>query len=177
MKDKLKGLFNKYFSAPEPKPIVKKEECFSFHVAGISFHEDELKKLIKVLLNDEAIEKFDGMTNSEIKEYGESVSIYENQYIGGVKLEAYEYKGKDAIRVLVKDTQDNYYEVGNVPKEYIERAADLLTDDTIEFTHAEYEIVGGKTKHVDFDDDDKPEIVENEVNYGICVLIYYKKKD
>lgn len=177
MIEKLKELFSKNFSTPQQIPVVKKEECFSFNVAGISFHEDELEKLIKVLLKDGAIEKYDGMTNSEIKEGGETVCIYENQYIGGVKLEAYEFKGKDAIRVLVKDTQEKYYEVGNVPKEYIERVADLLTDNTIEFTHAEYEIVGGKTKYVEYDEDDKPELIEDEVNYGVCVLLYYKKKD
>ena len=177
MIEKLKRIFNKYFSTPKPTPIVKRDDCISFHVAGISFHDDEVNKLIKVLLKDGAIEKYDGMTNSEIKEYGDSVSIYENQYIGGVKLEGYEYKGKDAIRVLVKDTQDQYYDVGNVPEEYIERVSDLLTDETIEFTNAEYEIVGGKTKYIEYDDDDKPELVEDELNYGICILIYYKKKD
>lgn len=177
MFNKLKELFKSNFTTPDPTPVVKKEECFAFNVAGITFHDDELEKLIKILLKDGAIEKWNGMTNADIKEYGDTVCIYANQYIGGVKLETYEFKGKDAIRVLVKDTQDKYHEVGNVPKEYIQRASDLLTDDTIEFTHAEYEIVGGQAKYVDFDDDDKPQISEGEVNFGISIYIYYKKKD
>lgn len=173
MFEKIKNLFK---TTSEENTIIKeaesivKDKVYSFKVAGISYHYDELEKLIRSLLKDGVIEKFNGYTNKDIIEDGDGFTIYEHQYIKGGKLEPYEYEGKDAIKILLPDYNEKWYELGNVPKKDLKQVIEILDKNIV---NIEFEITGGKAKYVN-DDDNKPYIVEKEYDYGVNIYITYK---
>ena len=172
---KLKDLIKKYLIPKEPEQQQEPKDTttiYTFNVAGISYHYDELNKIINGLTSEYMLKKYQGMTNSEIIELDHNLCIYEEQYIKGCKLEPYVYKGKDAIKVILPDYKGKWYEVGNVPKNSIETVINLLEEEKI--TNIEFEIVGGDVKAIEYDDNNKPYIDEYDINYGVAIYITYK---
>lgn len=146
-----------------------------FHVAGISFREKQLKELINLLLEKGKLQKFNGFTNKDIKENYESLSIYEGQFLNGLLFKNYKYNNKDAIKILVEESEKQL-EVGNVPKEIVNQLIKYIENDNY-IIDAEYEIVGGMTKHVDYDEENDKEVINTvNLNYGIIVYIKIKEK-
>ena len=176
MFDKLKKLINGDFSTNKESSIFEEaesivnEKTYSFKVAGISNYYNNLEKIIRSLLNQGILEKFDGYTNKEIIEYDAGMTIFEHQFIKGAKLEPYSYKEKDAIKILLPDYNDKWYEIGSVPKKDLNQVIELLNKDKI--TNIEFVITGGEAKYIN-DDVDKPYIVEKEYDYGILIYITY----
>lgn len=156
-----------YNSIMEEADKIVEDKVYTFNVAGISYHYDELEKIIRSLLKECVIEKFDGYTNRDLIEMQENMMIYEHQYIKGCKLEPYTYNNKDAIRILLPDYKGKWYDVGNVPKKELNKVIDILNNYTI--TNIEFCIVGGKIKYVNDDNT----ITEDELNYGVEIYIKY----
>lgn len=165
----------------EPNLIRK---CY-FKVSGVTFdnRQDILKKIVKNAIRKKYIEPFDGMTNKEIIEYGDSV--FEAQYVRvpSLRLEPTTYKNKDAIEVYIRGFDDEKeYMVGYVEKDHILDVLEILE---ILHNNPDYELkadsyfTGGKVKDIEYDYDDKPYIDVKELNYGIDVIleVYDKKKN
>ena len=174
---KLKEMINKYLfpkhDDSKPRDTIS---IYTFHVAGITYHDDELQRIIKGLRSECMLEKYQALTNAQIKEYGANMSIYEGQYIKGAKLEPYVHKNKDAIKVILPDYKGNWYEVGSVPKDHLEDVIALL-EEPDKIKNIEFEIVGGDVKGVDYDDNNKPFINEFSCRFGIAIYIYYEDTD
>lgn len=151
--------------------IVEENDYYQFPVAGVSFHDKELKKIINNNLKIGKLEKFKGFTNRDLIDNGLTLDIYECQPLDGVKLEMYKYNGKDAIKVLLDDTTGNYIEIGSVPNNHLQKMLEILNKEIIKIS---FEIMGGIRKTPTIDDDDK-DIVETEnLNYGVLIMIDYK---
>lgn len=181
MFDKIKQFINSIGNTTnEEKSIIDEaetiveEEVYTFKVAGISFHYKELDKIIKSLLDEGVIEKYCGYTNKDILESGEGMTIFQYQYVKGVKLDPYTYEGKDAIKVILPDYKGKWYEVGNVPKKNLKDVIDLLNNQE-KITNIEFTISGGAAKYVNEDEDDKPYLVDKEYEYGVNIHITYNK--
>lgn len=159
-------MYNNYYPVNAPM-----EDTYSFHVAGITYHDKELKKVINSLLEDGQLEKYQGFTNKDLIDFNMSdLSIYEDQLLNGVQIESYMYDGMEAFKVSIADAKGNYYEIGNVPRHDI-RSVKQLLNNMQSIIKVEYEIVGGKRKNVEYDD--KPYVEEETLNYGVIVYIHF----
>lgn len=158
-----------YYNYQQPP----RENMYTFHVAGIAFHDKELKAVIKSLLENNKLKKYCGFTNKDLIDNNMDLSIYGNQYLKGVQFEQYNYKGSLALKVLIADATGKLYDIGNVPRKEIPYVQTFLNNmHTI--SKVEYEIVGGKTKNVKYDmDEDKDYIETVDLNYGVVIYIYY----
>ena len=89
-----------------------------FKVVGISFKDRilNLKQIISNGIEAGALRPYLDksildMKESKLYQLGE----FDEQKLGDIRLERIDFEGKEAIRVLVNDYQDNYLEVGFVP--------------------------------------------------------------
>ena len=155
----------------EVQPIIEEDNYYSFPVAGISFHDKELKKIIKNNLDQGKLEKFKGLSNRDIIDFGYELDIYETQLLDGVTLEKYLFNGKNAIKVLIDDTTGNYLEIGSVPNNHLNAILEILNR---QITKLEYEITGGVRKTPTLNDNGRDIIDTQNLNYGMVIHIYYK---
>ena len=179
---------NKYFNLNTYKPVQQQpqqvtpqiipevkdddeETYYSFPVAGISFHDKELKKIIKNNLELGRLQKFCGFSNRDLIDFGYTLDIFETQHLEGVHLEVCKYNGKDAIKVLIDDTTGNYLEVGYVPNNHLKQMIEVYDKIIYNIT---YEILGGSRKTPSIDDLGKDIVETEKLNYGIIIRVYYK---
>ena len=145
-----------------------------FKVAGITYEDrqEEIKKILRDAFKLVYYEKYDGMTNAEIKDFGDTIYEANNIYFNHLKLVPTKYEDKDAIEIHVDDLSDEnkLIMVGYVPKKNINEVSDFLK---YKEEHPEYEykenvnLTGGKGKRVNFDD----EMETVELNYGIDIAL------
>lgn len=146
-----------------------------FNVAGIT-HEDRqetIAKMVKKAFKEGYYEKYDGMTNKDIKESYDTVFEANHIAFHKMRLNKTKFEEKDAIEVYVEDLcdEDKSYMVGYVPKNKINELNEFLEykDNHPEYDYKEFvELVGGKGKRLSYDDD---QIEEIELNYGIEVSL------
>ena len=126
------------------------------------------KKIIKNNLDSGKLVPFKYFNEDSVLDEGENISIYAGQILDDVKLQKYLFKNENAIRVLINDGTGNYIEVGNVPKSEIDNILPYVDNTSLKI---KYEIVGGKTKCLDFDKNDNKCIETENLNYGIIIYI------
>lgn len=157
-------------------PIIS----IDFNVSGITFEDrqDKIKKSLRNAFSNEILYKYNGKTNKEIKDWGDTVFEADDVLVDGLTLIPTKYNGKDAIEVHIEDFTDNDIDimVGYVPQKNIKEVLQYLD---IKKEHPEYKVIqdgfirGGKGKSPREDG-----IEEVELNYGIEVsLALYKNND
>lgn len=89
-----------------------------FKVVGISF-KDRILNLKQIISNGVEFGALRAYLDKNVADMKESklyqLGEFDEQKLGDIRLERIEFEGKEAIRVLVNDYQDNYLEVGFVP--------------------------------------------------------------
>lgn len=126
----------------------------------------------KEILSSEDL--FNGYSTAEIKEMYGSVSEFEDVEFDGTYKEV-EYKGKPSYIVLMKDTDDNYYEVANIAKNDISKFEDIINNN--EILNIVIYVTGGKTKEGTYNDYGKEVVETTMLNYGIDLRISFKNKN
>ena len=147
------------------KNIVYQKE---FKVVGISF-KDRILNLKQIISNGIEAGTLRPYLDKSILDMKENklyqLGEFDEQKLSDIKLESIKFEGKNAIRVLVNDYQDNYLEVGFVPDGLVLELSKYL-DSNLEITGY---ITGGNFKNITDDG-----VVVRSLGYGIRlqVIVY-----
>lgn len=161
-----KTINNFKFVAPK-----KYDNHFYFNVVGISKKNDkgeDVQKLIKQFVADEieyhGVDKYDGMTNKEILEYGEDVCEVDIYGYDEITLEPEPDNLYDpnAIKVI----HEEIGHIGYVPQDFTSRTMTALKKDY----NIEWKLIGGKRKYIDHNED---KVRTETRNYGVVIDIFY----
>ena len=139
-----------------------------FKVVGISF-KDRILNLKQIISNGIEVGALRPYLDKSILDMKESklyqLGEFDEQKLGDIRLERIEFDGKDAIRVLVNDYQDNYFELGFVPDGLVPELSEYL-DSNLKITGY---ITGGNFKNITDDG-----VVVRSLGYGIRlqVIVY-----
>ncbi|MDT2842654.1 HIRAN domain-containing protein [Vagococcus lutrae] len=139
---------------------------FNFKVSGISFRKTEVNKAIRYIDENSYWDKYDGLTNKEIEEYGKTYK-YQNFDTTNFDLipEPSNEFDSNAIKVLVND-----HHIGYVPKETAKELLPSLLNDDISIK-GRVTIIGGPYKEFDYLED---KVVTTKSDFGFkvyCVLL------
>ena len=136
-----------------------------FKVVGISFKDRilNLKQIISNGIEAGALRPYldknvADMKESKLYQLGE----FDEQKLGDIRLERIKFEGKNAIRVLVNDYQDNYLEVGFVPDGLVLELSKYL-DSNLGITGY---ITGGNFKNITDDG-----VVVRSLAYGVRLQV------
>lgn len=139
-----------------------------FKVVGISF-KDRILNLKQIISNGVEVGALRAYLDKNVADMKESklyqLGEFDEQKLGDIRLERIEFGGKEAIRVLVNDYQDNYLEVGFVPDGLVLELSKYL-DSNLKITGY---ITGGNFKNITDDG-----VVVRSLGYGIRlqVIVY-----
>lgn len=139
-----------------------------FKVVGISF-KDRILNLKQIISNGVEVGALRAYLDKNVADMKESklyqLGEFDEQKLGDIRLERIEFEGKEAIRVLVNDHQDNYLEVGFVPDGLVLELSKYL-DSNLGITGY---ITGGNFKNITDDG-----VVVRSLGYGIRlqVIVY-----
>ena len=139
-----------------------------FKVVGISF-KDRILNLKQIISNGVEVGALRAYLDKNVADMKESklyqLGEFDEQKLGDIRLERIEFEGKEAIRVLVNDYQDNYLEVGFVPDDLVLELSKYL-DSNLKITGY---ITGGNFKNITDDG-----VVVRSHGYGIRlqVIVY-----
>ena len=139
-----------------------------FKVVGISFKDRilNLKQIISNVIEAGALRPYLDKSILDMKENKlYQLGEFDEQKLGDIRLERIDFEGKNAIRVLVNDYQDNYLEVGFVPDDLVPELSEYL-DSNLKITGY---ITGGNFKNITDDG-----VVVRSLGYGIRlqVIVY-----
>lgn len=139
-----------------------------FKVVGISF-KDRILNLKQIISNGVEFGALRPYLDKNVLDMKESklyqLGEFDEQKLGDIRLERIEFEGKEAIKVLVNDYQDNYLEVGFVPDGLVLELSKYL-DSNLKITGY---ITGGNFKNITDDG-----VVVRSLAYGIRlqVIVY-----
>lgn len=139
-----------------------------FKVVGISF-KDRILNLKQIISNGVEVGALRAYLDKNVADMKESklyqLGEFDEQKLGDIRLERIEFEGKEAIKVLVNDYQDNYLEVGFVPDGLVPELSEYL-DSNLKITGY---ITGGNFKNITDDG-----VVVRSLGYGIRlqVIVY-----
>ena len=139
-----------------------------FKVVGISF-KDRILNFKQIISNGLEVGALRAYLDKNVADMKESklyqLGEFDEQKLGDIRLERIEFEGKEAIRVLVNDYQDNYLEVGFVPDGLVLELSKYL-DSNLKITGY---ITGGNFKNITDDG-----VVVRSLGYGIRlqVIVY-----
>ena len=139
-----------------------------FKVVGISF-KDRILNLKQIINNGVEVGALRAYLDKNVADMKESklyqLGEFDEQKLGDIRLERIEFEGKEAIKVLVNDYQDNYLEVGFVPDSLVPELSEYL-DSNLKITGY---ITGGNFKNITDDG-----VVVRSLGYGIRlqVIVY-----
>lgn len=139
-----------------------------FKVVGISF-KDRILNLKQIISNGIEVGALRPYLDKSILDMKENklyqLGEFDEQKLGDIRLERIDFEGKNAIRVLVNDYQDNYLEVGFVPDGLVLELSKYL-DSNLGITGY---ITGGNFKNITDDG-----VVVRSLGYGIRlqVIVY-----
>lgn len=175
MKNIEKKLYNSPNGVSSSNSKYTPVKIFSFNVAGIT-HENRqelIEKMVKKAFKEGYYEKYDGMTNKDIKESYDTVFEANHIVFHKMKLNKTKFDDKDAVEVYVEDLcdDDKSHMVGYVPKNKIKELNEFLEykDNHPEYEYKEFvDLVGGKGKRLSYDNE---QIEEINLNYGIEVSL------
>lgn len=145
---------------------------YNYAVVGAAYDNDDgtsRQKLLKSFLQEECDEKYDGMTNKDIKEecdFDEKYWEYPETDTDGY-LVITEFEGEPAIKVFA-DLEEKS-QIGWIPKESVSDIIDMVKKHPCEVNITIY---GGKYKMLDLDGD-KEIIITEQKDYGARVIISY----
>ena len=139
-----------------------------FKVVGISFKDRilNLKQIISNGIEAGALRPYLDKSILDMKENKlYQLGEFDEQKLSDIRLERIDFEGKNAIRVLVNDYQDNYLEVGFVPDGLVLELSKYL-DSNLGITGY---ITGGNFKNITDDG-----VVVRSLGYGIRlqVIVY-----
>lgn len=136
-----------------------------FKVVGISF-KDRILNLKQIISNGIEVGALRPYLDKSILDMKENklyqLGEFDEQKLGDIRLERIEFDGKDAIRVLVNDYQDNYLEVGFVPDGLVLELSKYL-DSNLGITGY---ITGGNFKNITDDG-----VVVRSLGYGVRLQV------
>lgn len=139
-----------------------------FKVVGISF-KDRILNLKQIISNGVEVGALRVYLDKNVADMKESklyqLGEFDEQKLGDIRLERIEFEGKEAIKVLACDYQDNYLEVGFVPDSLVPELSKYL-DSNLKITGY---ITGGNFKNITDDG-----VVVRSLGYGIRlqVIVY-----
>ena len=139
-----------------------------FKVVGISF-KDRILNLKQIISNGVEVGALRPYLDKNVADMKErklyQLGEFDEQKLGDIRLERIEFGGKEAIKVLVNDYQDNYLEVGFVPDGLVSELSEYL-DSNLKITGY---ITGGNFKNITDDG-----VVVRSLGYGIRlqVIVY-----
>ena len=139
-----------------------------FKVVGISF-KDRILNLKQIISNGIEVGALRPYLDKSILDMKENklyqLGEFDEQKLGDIRLERIDFEGKNAIRVLVNEYQDNYLEVGFVPDDLVPELSEYL-DSNLKITGY---ITGGNFKNITDDG-----VVVRSLGYGIRlqVIVY-----
>lgn len=139
-----------------------------FKVVGISF-KDRILNLKQIISNGVEVGALRAYLDKNVADMKESklyqLGEFDEQKLGDIRLERIEFEGKEAIKVLVNDYQDNYLEVGFVPDGLVLELSKYL-DSNLKITGY---ITGGNFKNITDEG-----VVVRSLGYGIRlqVIVY-----
>lgn len=153
-------------------------------VVGLKYEgrQAKLKKLINQLKKDDYFyEKYDGLTNKEIKDdysyTDEDDPIWEltNEYLpySTIKSEPTNPYDSNAIAVYIGENEDESFQVGYLPSEDAARIQDLIKKATL--IDVDAKIRGGKYKYFDFDDFGDEKVMTGNKDYSLSLTIDFEK--
>lgn len=157
----------------------KKKEEIIFNIAGITFNNDDginrqdiLKKIINTGIQNEYLIPYNGLSIKDMKqELYDQLYEVDGQELTDVRFQETIINNKKAIMVLLNDYNDDYLEIGHVPKDKIQIVKETL--DNKKYNIKCY-IRGGKYKEITYyeeDYQDKEEVIEDELIYGLEIRI------
>ncbi len=156
----------------EKKPAKKKKEpddkiIYSkrFNVAGISNYYDVIKDIIDKGCERGIYSRYKGYTNKDFKNTTESIGEIAEQETNTINLVKYEYKGKDAIRVLLEGEHGEFHEIGSIPKKELDGLLPYIGNKKLKVKGF---FVGGVYKKYD---KEKNAFIETEYDLGIELSI------
>lgn len=139
-----------------------------FKVVGISF-KDRILNLKQIISNGVEVGALRAYLEKNVADMKESklyqLGEFDEQKLWDIRLERIDFEGKEAIKVLVNDYQDNYLEVGFVPDGLVLELSKYL-DSNLKITGY---ITGGNFKNITDDG-----VVVRSLGYGIRlqVIVY-----
>ena len=136
-----------------------------FKVVGISFKDRilNLKQIISNGIEAGALRPYLDKSILDMKENKlYQLGEFDEQKLGDIRLERIKFEGKEAIRVLVNDYQDNYLEVGFVPDGLVLELSKYL-DSNLKITGY---ITGGNFKNITDDG-----VVVRSLAYGVRLQV------
>lgn len=136
-----------------------------FKVVGISF-KDRILNLKQIISNGIEVGALRPYLDKSILDMKENklyqLGEFDEQKLGDIRLERIDFEGKNAIRVLVNDYQDNYLEVGFVPDGLVLELSKYL-DSNLGITGY---ITGGNFKNISDDG-----VVVRSLAYGVRLQV------
>lgn len=144
-------------------------------VVGVTFehHPKNIKKIIENGIYYKEFKKYKGQKDKEILKENKNIIEFNNVELSDCLLEAYKYNSEDAIKVLINDFEDEYLEVGNIPKEEVPELLPYLKEKKNLIINAY--LTGGNLKTIK--EGPKKDYVETEkLNIGISLDIIVKEK-
>lgn len=167
----------------ESDPKNKKIAIHSI-VVGMKYEgrQAKLKKLINQLKKDDYFyEKYDGLTNKEIKDdysyTDESDPIWEldDEYLpySTIKPEPNNHYDSNAIAVYIGENEGESFQVGYLPSEDAARIQDLIKKGTL--INVEAKIRGGKFKYIDSDDFGDEKVMTGNKDYSLSLTLDFEK--
>ncbi|MDT2782776.1 HIRAN domain-containing protein [Vagococcus fluvialis] len=139
----------------------------NFKINGTSFRKKEVNKAIKFIDEDTPFEKYGGLKNKEIEEYGKTYK-YEGFFTTDFHLlpEPMNEFDSNAVKVLIND-----YHVGYVPKEIASELQPLLINKSINYkTKGMVSIIGGPYKDFDYLED-KVVTIKNDFGFEVNLTL------
>lgn len=136
-----------------------------FKVVGISF-KDRILNLKQIISNGIEVGALRPYLDKSILDMKENklyqLGEFDEQKLGDIRLERIDFEGKNAIRVLVNDYQDNYLEIGFVPDGLVLELSKYL-DSNLGITGY---ITGGNFKNITDDG-----VVVRSLAYGVRLQV------
>lgn len=177
---------NEVDSIVKDKENDSKPKKIAIHsiVVGMKYEgrQAKLKKLINQLKKDDYFyEKYDGLTNKEIKEdysfTDESDPIWElnDEYLpySTIKPEPNNHYDSNAIAVYIGENEGESFQVGYLPSEDAARIQDLIKKGTL--MNVEAKIRGGKFKYIDSDDFGDEKVMTGNKDYSLSLTLNFEK--
>ena len=156
-----------------------------FKVKGMTFKNEEgkdiqslIKKELRELQDNDLIEeKYEGYTNSEIKEMDLNVQEYSDVSFN-VKVQEDIFEGKTCVKIYIEKNDGNYIHVGYLPQKLLKQYMQLKEGSNKITGIAE--LIGGRYKHCRYYEDDyeeKAEIETVNLDYGLLVKLYLRNNN
>lgn len=153
---------------------LKQQEEQTFPIVGVVYKNDagkEIQKILKSELSKASDEKYQGMTNKDIKEdcsYDERIYEYEDIDLYGL-FEFTDYEGSPAIKVCIDELSGPVH-IGWIPKEKVSRVMELIDGRSYA---VQIHIYGGKYKYLDMDENDKDVVLTDETDYKATAMVVF----